>query len=154
MSGSNYCFTTCIQVSQETGKVAWYPHLLNFPQLVVILTVKGFSIVNKEVVDVFWNSTFFMIQQLLATWSLIPLPFLNPACTSGSSQFSCCWSLPWSILSPTFLAWEMRALYGTLNILWHCLSLGREWKLIFSSPVVIAVFFKSADILSAALLGF
>ena len=24
MSGSNYCFLTCIQISQEAGKVVWY----------------------------------------------------------------------------------------------------------------------------------
>ena len=37
MSGSNCCFLTCIQVSQEAGKVVWGPHLLkNFPQVVVI----------------------------------------------------------------------------------------------------------------------
>ena len=27
MSGSNCCFLTCIQVSQEAGKVVWYSHL-------------------------------------------------------------------------------------------------------------------------------
>ena len=32
MSGSNYCFLTCIQVLQEAGEVVWYSHLLkNFP---------------------------------------------------------------------------------------------------------------------------
>ena len=32
MSGSNCCFLTCIQISQETDKVVWYSHLLkNFP---------------------------------------------------------------------------------------------------------------------------
>ena len=37
---------------------------------------------------VFWNSlAFLMIQQMLAIWSLVPLPFLNPAWTSGSSWF-------------------------------------------------------------------
>ena len=41
--------------------------------------------------------------------------------------------------------------YGSLNILWHCLSLGLEWKLTFSSPVATAEFFKFAGILSAAL---
>ena len=47
MSGSNCCFLTCIQVSQEAGKVVWYFHLFkNFPQFVVIHTVKDFSIVN------------------------------------------------------------------------------------------------------------
>ena len=54
MSGSNYCFLTCIQISQEAGQVVWYPHLLkNFPQFVVIHTVKCFSIVNKAKVGVF-----------------------------------------------------------------------------------------------------
>ena len=36
-----------------------------------------------------------MIQWMLAIWSLVPLPFLNPAWTSGSSQFTYCWSLAW-----------------------------------------------------------
>ena len=37
-------FLTCIQVSQEAGKVVWYSHLLkNFPQFIVIHTVKGFQ---------------------------------------------------------------------------------------------------------------
>ena len=54
MSSSNYCFLTCIQISQEEGKVIWYSHLLkNFPQFVVIHTVKGFGVVNKAEVDVF-----------------------------------------------------------------------------------------------------
>ena len=52
MSSSNCCFLTCIQISQEAGKVLWYSHLFkNFPQFVVIYTVKGFSIVNEA--DVF-----------------------------------------------------------------------------------------------------
>ena len=40
----------------------------NFPQFVVIHTVKGFGIVNKAEIDVFfWNYlAFLMIQQMLA----------------------------------------------------------------------------------------
>ena len=54
MSGSNCCFLICIQISQVAGKVVWYSHLFkNFPQFVVIHTVKGFSIVNKAEIDVF-----------------------------------------------------------------------------------------------------
>ena len=54
MSGSSCWFLTCIQISQEAGKVIWYPHLLkNFPQFVVAHTVKGFGIVNKAVVHIF-----------------------------------------------------------------------------------------------------
>ena len=54
MSGSNCCFLTCIQVTQEAGQVVWYSHLLkNFPQFVVIYRVKGFGVINKAEVDVF-----------------------------------------------------------------------------------------------------
>ena len=57
MSSSNYCFLTCIQISQEAGKVVWYTHLLkNFPQFIVIHTVKSFGIVNKAEIVFFWNS--------------------------------------------------------------------------------------------------
>ena len=53
MSGSNCCFLTCIQKSQEEGKVVWCSHLFkNFPQFVVIYTVKGFSVVSEAEVDV------------------------------------------------------------------------------------------------------
>ena len=60
ISTSNCCFLnqllqleTCIQVSQEAGKVVWYSHLFkNFSQFVVIHTVKGFSIANEAEVDV------------------------------------------------------------------------------------------------------
>ena len=48
MCGSNCHFLTCIQVSQEIGKVVSYSHLFkNFPQVVVIHTVKGFSAVTE-----------------------------------------------------------------------------------------------------------
>ena len=54
MSSSNCCFLTRIQISQEAGKVVWYSHLFqNFPQFIVIHTVKGFGIVNKAEIDVF-----------------------------------------------------------------------------------------------------
>ena len=54
MSGSNCCFLTCIQVSQEADQVVWYSHLFqNFPQFIVIHIVEGFGIVNKAEIDVF-----------------------------------------------------------------------------------------------------
>ena len=78
MSGSNCCFLTCIQVSQEAGQVVWYSHLFkNFPQFIVIHPVKGFGIVNKAEIDVFLELFFF---------------FYDPAdvgnLISGSSAFS------------------------------------------------------------------
>src|SRR5574340_398247 len=78
MSSSNCCFLTCIQVSQEAGQVIWHSHLLkNFPQFLVIHTVKGFGIVNKAEIDVFLE---------------LPCFFDDPAdvgiLISGSSAFS------------------------------------------------------------------
>ena len=53
-TSSNCCFLTCIQISQEAGQVIWYFHLLkNFPQFVVIHTVKGFGLVSKAEVNDF-----------------------------------------------------------------------------------------------------
>ena len=162
---SSFNLLSCIQISQDTGKVVWCSHLFkNFPQFIVIHTVKSFDVVNKAKVDFFfWNSlAFSMIQRMLAIWSLVPLPFLKPAWTSGSSWFTYCWSLAWRILSITLLVCEMIAIViispaskecsnGSLNILWKCLSLGLDWKLTFSSPVATAEFSRFAGILSASL---
>src|SRR5574337_191787 len=60
MSSSNCCFLTCIRISQEAGQVVCYSHLFqNFPQFVVIHTVKGFGIVNKAEIDVFLDLSCF-----------------------------------------------------------------------------------------------
>ena len=80
------------QISQEAGQVVWYAHLLkNFPQLIVIQTVKGFGMVNKAEIDVFLELSCFFNDPVDAG-NLISgsLPFLNPTCTSGSSQFTYC----------------------------------------------------------------
>ena len=61
----------------------------------------------------FWNSlAFLMIQLMLAIWSLVPMPFLKWAWTSGSSWFTYCWSLAWRILSITFLVHEINVIVG------------------------------------------
>ena len=78
MCGSNCYILTCIQISQEAGKVVWYSHLLkNFPQFVVIHIVKGFGIVNKAEVDVFLELSCFFND---------PVDVCN--LISGSSAFS------------------------------------------------------------------
>ena len=78
MSGFNCYFLTFIQISQETGQVVWYSHLFqDFPQFVVIHTVKGFGIVNKAEVDVFLEFSCFFYN-LTDVGNLI----------SGSSAFS------------------------------------------------------------------
>ena len=88
---------------------------------------------------------------MLAIWSVVPLPFLNPTWTSGSSWFTYCWCLGWRIFSITLLVCEITAICGSFNILWHCLFLRLEWKLAFGSSVATAEFSKFAGILNAAL---
>ena len=61
-----------------------------------------------------------MIQQMLAIWFLVPLPFLNLAWTSGNPQFMYYWSLAWRILSITLLACEMSAIVWSFE---HSLAL-------------------------------
>ena len=138
---SNCCFLICTQVLQEAAKVVWYSHLFqNFP--VCCDPHKGFSIVNEAEVNVFSGTlAFSIIQRMLAIWSLVPLVFLNPACTSGNSRFIPCWGLAWRILSVIVLACEMSALVWQCE---HSLAFfafwGLEWKPTFSSPVVTAEF--------------
>ena len=78
MSSSNCCFLTCIQTFQEAGQVVWYSYLFNnFPQFIVIHTVKGFGIVSKSEIDVFLELSCFFYDAM-DVGNLI----------SGSSAFS------------------------------------------------------------------
>ena len=57
-----------------------------------------------------------MIQRMLAIWSLVPLPFLKPAWTTGSAEFTYCWSLAWRILNITLLVCEMSGIVHSLAL--------------------------------------
>ena len=125
------CFLTCIQISQEAGHMCWYSHLFkNFPHFVVIQTIKGFSVVNEAEVDVFLEFSCF---------------FCDPAdvgnLISGSSAFSNSSLSMWKFLVHVLLKpglenfkyyfasmWDECKLCSSLNILWHCLSLGTGMK--------------------------
>ena len=96
-----------------------YSHLFkNFPQFVVIHAVKGFGIVNKAEVDVFLELSCFFDDRT-DVGNLI----------SGSSAFSKSslniWKFTVHVLLKSGLENGVQ-LYGSLNILWHCLSLGLE----------------------------
>ena len=124
MSSSNCSnsFLTCIQISQEAGQVVLYSHLFqNFPQFIVIHTVKGFGIVNKAEIGVFMELSCFFddpadVRNLISGF----LPFLKPAWTSGSSQFTYCWSLAWRILSTTLLTCAAAAAKSLQSCLTQC----------------------------------
>ena len=78
MSGSSYCFLTCIQISQGAGKVISDISIsLRIFQFVVIHAVKGFSLVNEAEVDVFLEPSCFFYD---------PMDISN--LISGSSAFS------------------------------------------------------------------
>ena len=107
-SSSNYCFLTCIQISQEAGQVVWYSHLFqNFPQFVVIHTVKVFRVVNKAETDVFLKlSCFFddptdvgnlisgssgFSKYSLNIWKFIVYILLKPALENFMYYFASMW---------------------------------------------------------------
>ena len=135
MSGSNCYFFTCIQISQEAGKVVWYSHLFkNFPWFFMIHTVKCFGIINKAKVDVFLE---------LSCFSDDPTDDGN--LISGSSAFSKSSLNIWKFMAHILLKPGLENLEhyfanvwdeGTcvvVNILWHCLSLRLVWKIGFQS---------------------
>ena len=113
---------------QEAGQVVWYAHLFqNFPQFIVIHTVKNFGIVNKAEIGVFLELSFSMIQQMLAIWSLVPLPFLKPAWTSGSSWFMYCWSLAWKNFKHHFTSMWDECFIG-LKSRWQQTAAESSWR--------------------------
>ena len=70
-----------------------------------------------------------MIQWVLTIWSLVPLPFLNPTWTSGSSWLMCYWSLAWRILSITLLVCEMTAIVWQSELSWGLLFFGNGMEM-------------------------
>ena len=152
MFGSNCCFLIFIQISQEAGQVVWYSHLFqNFPQFVVIHTVKGFGIVNKTLDDFLELSCFFDDPADVGNLISGSSAFLKSAWTSGSSRFTIAESWLGEFWAVLYQSVRWVQMCGSLSFLWHCLSLGLEWKLTFSSPAATAEFSQFAAILSAAL---
>ena len=80
-----------------------------------------------------------MIHQLLRIWSLVPLTLLNAACTSGSSQFTYCRSQLEDFENYLASMWN-ECSFTVVWTFFDVVSLGLEWKLTFSIPVVTAEF--------------
>ena len=143
MSSSNCCFLTWIQISQETGKVVYYSHLFkNFPQFVVIHTLKGFGIVNKAEVDVFLKlSCFFddpvdvgnvisgssaFSKSSLNIWNFIVHVLLKPGLENLGHYFASVWdecncAVVWAFFGIAFL-WDWNENWP-FPVLWPLLSL-------------------------------
>ena len=127
MCGSNCCFLTCIQVPQEAGKVVWYSHLLNnFPQFIVIHTVKGFSVLNEAELDVFLELSCFFYdptnvgnfisgssafsKSSLNIWEFLVHVLLKPSLDNFEHYFAsmwneCNWAVVWTFFGTAFL-WD------------------------------------------------
>ena len=152
MSDSNCCFLTCIQISQEAGKVVWYSYLFKaFPHFFFLThTVKGFNIIN-EAEDVFMELSIF--QWSNRCWQFDP--WLLCLLQIGSEHLEVLGSHTvetylgefWSSLC-YHVKWVQ--LCGSMDILWLCPSLELDWKLTFSSPIATSEFSKFSGILSTA----
>ena len=153
MSSSNCCFLTCIQISQEAGKVVWYSHLFkNFPQFVVNHIVKGVSIVNEAEVDVSLEFPCFFYD---------PMDVGN--LISGSSAFSKTslniWKFSVCLLQkPSLKDFEnnLASVWNECNcmVVWAFFGIAFLWDRNENCPfqsVATAEFSKFASVLSAAL---
>ena len=150
---SSCCFLTCMQIFQEAGQVVWYSHLFqNFPQFVVIHTVKGFGIVDKAEVDVFLElscffddpadvgnliSGFFAFSKSsLNIWEFMVHLLLKPGLENFDHYFASVWdecncAVVWAFFGIAFL-WD-----------WN-------WNWCISGSVATAEFSTFTGILSAA----
>ena len=142
MSSSNCCFLTCLQIFLEAGKVVWYSNLLkNFPQFVVIHTVKGFGIVSKAEVDVFLETScsvddpvdvgiFFsgssaFSKSSLNIWKFTVHILLKPGLENFEHYFASVWdecncSVVWTFFGIAFL-WDSNENWP-FPVLWPLLS--------------------------------
>ena len=161
MSHSNCCLLTCIQISQEAGKVVWNSHLFKkVPQLVVIHTVKGFGIVSKAEVDVFLElSCFFddptdvehlisgssaFLKSSLNIWKCTVHVVLMPCLENFEHYFASMWdecncAVVWAFFGIAFL-WDW-------NENWPLQSCGHFWVFQICWPL-------SAALSQHCLLGF
>ena len=154
MSSSSCCFLTCIEISQETGKVVWDSHLFKcFPQFVVMPIIKGFNIVNEPEVDVFLELSCFFYDPT-EVGNLI----------SGSSAFSKSSLYIWKFSVPILLKPSLKDFEHYLTsmqnecscpVVWTFFGIALLWdwneNWTFSSPMATDEFSKFAGILSAAL---
>ena len=165
MSSFTCYFLTCISISQEADKVVWYSHVFkNFPQFVVIHTVKAFGIVNKAEVDAFLKlSRFFddptdvgnlisdssAFKSMLCIWKFLVHILLKTSLKNFEHYLANMWkgcncAVVWTFFGIAFLC-DWNENWG------HCWVFQPGATAVFSSPGATAEFSKFAGIFSAAL---
>ena len=158
MSSSNCCFLTCVQISQKAGQVVCYCHLLkNFPEFVVVHTVKGFGTVNKAEVDVSLElSCFFddptdvgslisdssaFSKSSLNIWKFIVSVLLKPGVENFEHYFTSVWdecnyTVVWAFFGIVFFCdWSVNWLFPVLWPLLNFPNLLAYWVQQFHSII-------------------
>ena len=142
MFSFNCCFLTWIQVPQEVCPVVWYSHFFqNFPQFIVIHTVKGHGIVNKAEIDVFLELSCFLdnpadvgnlisgssafSETRLNIWKFTVHIILKPGLENFEHYFTSVWdecncAVVWAFFDISFL-WDWNENWP-FPILWPLLS--------------------------------
>ena len=147
MSSSNCCILTCIQISQEAGKVVWYSHPFeNFSQFVVTHIIKGFGLVSEANVDVFLEFSCFFYDWIdvgnlisgssdfskssLNIWKFSVHVLLKPGLDNFEHYFASVWDkcncvVEYSLTLPFFGDWSENWLFQScghcciFQICWH-----------------------------------
>ena len=176
MPGSNCCFLTCIQISQEAGQMVWYSHLFqNFPQFVVIHTVSGFGVVNETEVDVFLELSCFLddpadvgnlisgssvfSKSSLSIWKFTVHVLLKPGLENFEYYLASVWDeyncvVVWTFFG-TVLLWDWNANWS-FPVLWPLLTFPNSlayWMQHFNS-IIFRIWNSSGGIPSPPLASF
>ena len=154
MCSSNCCFQFFLSHTDFSGgrSAVWFPISFRIFQFAVIHTVRGFGAVNEAKVDIFLQLSCFFYDPMDAD-NLISgsSAFSKPSLNIQKFSFHVLLKPSLENFEPYFGSMWNECSCCSLNILWHCLSLGLEWKLTFSSPVATAEVSKFAGVLSSAL---
>ena len=127
---------------EQAGQVVWYSHLFeNFPQFIVIHTVKGFGVVNKVEVDVFLELLCFFddstdvgslisgssafSKSSLNIWNFMVHILLKPGLKNFEYYFASLWdecncAVVWTFFGIAFL-WDWNENWS-FPVLWPLLS--------------------------------
>ena len=141
-SSKQFCFLSCIQISQEAGHVVWYAHhFQNFSQFVVIHTVKGFGVINRAEINVFLELSCFFDDPLdvgnlisgssafskssLNIWKFLVHILLKPGLENFKYYFASVWdecncTVVWTFFGIAFL-WNWNENWP-FPVLWPLLS--------------------------------
>ena len=163
MSSSNCCFLTCIQISQEACQVVWYFHFFkNFPQLVVIYTIKSFHLVSEAEADVLLEFACFLYDSMefgnlisgssafskssLNIWDILTHKQLKSSLENFEHYFASVWEecncvIVWVFFGIAF-PWDWNENWS-FPVLWHCWVFQLCWHI--QCNTFTASFFKISN---------